>query len=137
MTNFFISKNLKNEESNLDIYRAVLQGKKATTLEDFYIHIAQQLDFPDYFGHNLDALDEMLNDLNWLEQNAVIVEFKNFDEFLEEENLDTKAMILSLIDQAADDQKMADDGTHLKVIFEETEGIEDFMEEMGFEFTKI
>ncbi len=137
MTNFFIAQNPKNEASNLDIFRAILEGKKATTLEDFYEHIAQQLEFPDYFGKNLDALDEMLNDLNWLEQNAVIIEFKDFDEFLEEENLDTKAMILSLLDQAADDQKTADDGTHIKVIFEETEGIEDFMEEMGFEFTKI
>jgi hypothetical protein len=35
--------------------------------------LAMQLQFPDYFGGNWDALDECLGDLSWLKQPRVLI----------------------------------------------------------------
>jgi ribonuclease inhibitor len=37
-----------------------LDGEKITSLDDLYIDLAEKLQFPDYFGHNLDALADCL-----------------------------------------------------------------------------
>lgn len=40
----------------------ILDGSTMTTLETAYAEIARGLQFPDYFGKNLDALEECLRD---------------------------------------------------------------------------
>jgi RNAse (barnase) inhibitor barstar len=44
----------------------VLRGRKMTESASFYNEIAAALQFPYYFGENLNALDECLRDLDWL-----------------------------------------------------------------------
>ena len=39
-----------------------LDGKKMTTREDAYAHIARELGAPEYFGKNLDALYDILSE---------------------------------------------------------------------------
>lgn len=39
----------------------IIQGKKTTTLDEFYNQISDQLKFPSYFGRNLDALWDLLS----------------------------------------------------------------------------
>ncbi|GAY08547.1 hypothetical protein TOK_2304 [Pseudonocardia sp. N23] len=40
---------------------------------DFYAAVAAQLDVPDWFGHNLDALRDVLGDLSWLPPGEVVL----------------------------------------------------------------
>ncbi len=42
-----------------------LDGRRVTDKASFLDEIARAMDFPDYFGHNWDALDELLQDLSW------------------------------------------------------------------------
>jgi hypothetical protein len=45
---------------------AVLDGTAASTRAGFFQEIARVLHFPDYFGHNWDAVYDCLTDLSWL-----------------------------------------------------------------------
>lgn len=68
---------LKNELNNQNgIYNAykvfLLNGYKMQTEEDAYTEMASTFQFPDYFGRNLDAVDECLSDF----------EFKDYKGFL-------------------------------------------------------
>lgn len=44
----------------------VIQGKKCRQSSDLFTEFARALDFPDYFGHNWDAVEECLADFEWL-----------------------------------------------------------------------
>ena len=85
-----------SEASNTFV--AVLDGAKIATLDAFYKSISQALNFPDYFGENLDALDELLYDLDWIEQDQVILLITESAQLLSQEPL-KKQVIEELIQQ--------------------------------------
>ncbi|MGY0634858.1 barstar family protein [Luteimonas sp. A478] len=41
--------------------------------------LARALDFPDYFGHNWDALDDALGDLSWQQAPGLLLVLENAD----------------------------------------------------------
>lgn len=51
----------------------IMHGKAIPTLETFYNDVQFSLQIPKYFGHNLDALDEVLNDLSWVTDKHIIL----------------------------------------------------------------
>jgi hypothetical protein len=107
MPNFLIINNL---DSIKDYQIAQIDGQKAHTLRGFYEEIAKVLNFPEYFGFNLDSFDEMLNDLSWLEQEKIAIYITNSGHFVEKErNPDKLPTLLDLLDATCEDWKWADD----------------------------
>lgn len=51
----------------------VIKGAKCQTTDGLLRECARALDFPDYFGHNWDALEECLADLEWLPAKGYIL----------------------------------------------------------------
>ena len=51
----------------------VIKGAKCQTTAGLLTECARALDFPDYFGHNWDALEECLADLEWLPAKGYIL----------------------------------------------------------------
>ncbi|MBI3807582.1 MAG: barstar family protein [Nitrospirae bacterium] len=51
----------------------IVQGAKCQTTAGLLTECARALGFPDYFGHNWDALEECLTDLEWLPAKGYIL----------------------------------------------------------------
>lgn len=64
-----------------------IDGRCCAHLRDCYATLQEQLSLPDYFGHNLDALDEMLADLEWIEEEEVKIIISHADLLLINEPL--------------------------------------------------
>lgn len=63
---------------------AHIDGKKAITLRQFYEEIADLLEIAD-FGFNLDALNDSLNDLQWLEDERIVLYFTDTNDLVSKE----------------------------------------------------
>ncbi|HMS82871.1 MAG TPA: barstar family protein [Nitrospira sp.] len=50
-----------------------IQGKKCGSTSSLFAEFARALTFPDYFGHNWDALEECLADFEWLPAKGYIL----------------------------------------------------------------
>jgi RNAse (barnase) inhibitor barstar len=57
----------------------VLAGRGVVDKQSLLTAVAGAFNFPSYFGHNWDALDEMLADLSWLPAAGYVVILEDFD----------------------------------------------------------
>ena len=57
----------------------VLNGRNILTKAELLTAVAQAFNFPSYFGHNWDALDDMLRDLSWLPAAGYVVFLEDFE----------------------------------------------------------
>lgn len=75
----------------------IIQGKKCRTPSTLFAEFARALDFPDYFGHNWDALEECLADFEWLHAKGYILVIHDAEAVLpeDEEEYETLLEILS------------------------------------------
>ena len=78
-----------------------IQGKKCRTPSGLFDEFARALAFPDYFGHNWDALEECLADLEWLPAKGYILLITDTQAVLpeDEEEYDT---LLEILDDAGE-----------------------------------
>ena len=51
---------------------------KLNDIHSIFESIASSLHFPDYYGHNADAWDECMRDLEWVEEDQVAIILSNF-----------------------------------------------------------
>ncbi|MBD2752204.1 barstar family protein [Spirosoma validum] len=103
---------------------AHIDGKKVITLRQFYEEIADLLEIPD-FGFSLDALNDSLNDLQWLDDERIVLYFTNTDEFISKERDPAKiGSVLNVLDATAEDWKWTDDELEDKkeivIVFEDS-----------------
>ncbi len=62
--------------------RPLLRGAKCRSTAGLFTEFAHAMDFPDYFGHNWDALEECLADLEWLPGKGYVLLFTDADQIL-------------------------------------------------------
>ena len=66
-----VQSNYINYYSQEGVRYVFIDGHTCDTIEKCYITLAEQLSIPDYFGYNLDALEEILADLEWIEEEQI------------------------------------------------------------------
>lgn len=63
----------------------IIKGRHCKTPANLFAEFARTLEFPDYFGHNWDALEECLADLEWLPAKGYILLVTNAEGVLPED----------------------------------------------------
>jgi RNAse (barnase) inhibitor barstar len=139
--NILISQSERELEAHFaDWFIAHIDGKDATTLRSFYETIADVLEFPDSFGYNLDALNDALNDLQWLEDERIVLYFTNTTDLISKERDPAKlASVFNMLDATAEDWKWLDDDEitdkkELVVVFEDSSRIRSILEKEQIDF---
>ncbi len=79
----------------------MLQGKKCRTSASLFVEFARALAFPDYFGHNWDALEECLADLEWLPAKGYVLLITDAQAVIED-NEEEYETLLEVLDDAGE-----------------------------------
>ena len=120
-----------------------IDGQKAASMKDFQEQIGLALKFPDYSGKNLDALDEMLNDLEWIKEEKIIIYISNSSEWLSKERSEEKIFsVLDIFDATAEDWKWMDEEEdvakkELRIVFDDSARIRTLLEEQEIPFGEV
>ena len=77
--------------------RRIIRGSKCRSAAGLFAEMAHALEFPDYFGHNWDALEECLADLEWLPGKGYVLCFTDAESILpaDEEDFATFLEVIS------------------------------------------
>lgn len=134
--NVLLSKSESELEARFsDYFIAHIDGQKTTTLRQFYEEIADLLEFP-VFGFNLDALNDALNDLQWLEDDRILLYFTNTNDLISKERDPAKfGSVLNILDATAEDWKWVDgdddlaDKKEIVIVFEDSPRIRKMLEQ--------
>jgi RNAse (barnase) inhibitor barstar len=97
------------------VFIAKIDGSKTRTLRSFYPKIAKHLFFPDYFGHNLDALFDCLCSLEVVGSQDIILLIDPIDQFLNREKPEKREAALQVL-QEAELSGNRSDGARFRVI---------------------
>ena len=80
-----------------------LDGTVCADLSACYRSLQEQLSLPDYFGHNLDALEEVLEDLEWINETCIKIILLNPTGLLAAE-VHKKAAFLAVLNNSSNDK---------------------------------
>lgn len=94
-----------------------LEGKNVTRKEQLLNHFATVFRFPEDFGHNWDALEECLTDLDWVDAKGYVVYYDHIDGLLDAYP-DQFATLLEILQDAV--KSWQGDGTAMIVILSGT-----------------
>lgn len=121
---------------------AHIDGKRVQTLRQFYEEIADLLEIPN-FGFTLEALNDSLNDLQWLEDERVILYFTNTTELINKERDPAKmGSLLSILDATAEDWKWVDDEEEIDkkeivIVFEDSDRIRKLLDMESIDYARL
>ena len=142
-THFLLTKKALTKKLFPGAFIGQIDGLKATSIKEFHEQIGLAMNFPDYSGKNLDALDEMINDLEWIKEEKVIIYISNSTEWLSKErSVDKILSILDIFDATAEDWKWMDEEEdvakkELNIIFDDSERIRTLLEEQEIPFGEL
>jgi RNAse (barnase) inhibitor barstar len=97
----FDFKSLQNQLSEFVI--KVIDGNKCKSRSDLFSELAHLFEFPSYFGHNWDALDECITDLEWMPGRGYILLIKNADQLLSEDAQESYAIFIGIMKKAGEE----------------------------------
>lgn len=80
-----------------------LDGNCCQRIADCYSSLQKQLSLPDYFGYNLDALEEVLADPEWITEDKIRIIFLNKTALLKEDP-DIKADFLDVFNTSTNEK---------------------------------
>ncbi len=90
-----------------------VEGKNITRKEQLLNHVATALHFPGDFGHNWDALEECLTDLEWVDADGYLIYYDHIDGLLTEHPDQFETLVEILRDAVA---SWKEDGTAMVVL---------------------
>jgi hypothetical protein len=134
--NIWLSKSeadLEQQFGTPDYFIAHIDGTKTATLRQFYEEIADLLEFP-IATFNLDALNDALNDLQWLEDEKIVLYITNTESFISKERDPAKlGSVLQIMDATAEDWKWVEtddlmDRKEFYVVLEDSQRIRDLLD---------
>lgn len=118
---------------------ANVDGKHALTLRQFYEEMADLLEIPN-FSFTLEALNDSLNDLQWLEDRRIVLYFTNTNELISKERDPAKlSSVLNVLDATAEDWKWVEDDESVDrkeiiVVFEDSPRIRKALDEESIDY---
>ena len=125
-----------------DYFIVHIDGKKVLTLRQFYEEMADLLEIPD-FGFTLEALNDSLNDLQWLEDERLVLYVTNTNDFISKERDPAKlGSVLNVLDATAEDWKWVDDDEGLDkkelcIVVEDSPRIRKLLSNEGITYAPI
>ena len=93
-----------NEITNLQekgYFVGVIDGADCNDLKSTLANIARVFEFPDYYGQNLDAFWECINDLDWLAEANYAIVIHNLDALMLGDTTDNKLYLLNMLDEVS------------------------------------
>jgi hypothetical protein len=135
MANFLI---ISDIEQFRDYTVIPLESNKIQTLRGFYEEMAEALEFPEYFGFNLESLDELLNDLSWLEDERIAIYIADSEGFISKErNPEKMASLLDTLDATCEDWRWVDEedeSKELVFLLNDSARIRKVLEDAGIDY---
>ncbi len=133
---------LEKQFGSSEFLIAHIDGHKTITLRQFYEEIADVLDFP-VTSYNLDALNDSLNDLQWLEDEKIVLYITDTESFISRERDPVKlSSVIQILDATAEDWKWMEadelmDPKEFYVVLEDSNRIRKLLEKEGVAFENL
>ncbi|MCC6816591.1 MAG: barstar family protein [Saprospiraceae bacterium] len=122
---------------------ANINGECCTTEYDFHTEVTNALNFPQYYGRNLDSLFDCLLDLEWIENNHIVIRMDNFEKIVSEESDKSyyKELLLLLINDLCQfkktDPNNSEDIKNLYFLINHADSTQKILETSEIEYTQL
>ena len=87
-----------------DYFIASIDGNRCKNLKSFLFEIGRAFGFPEHYGMNMSALDDCLNDLDWIEKDNYVLVINNNESFIIDSH-DDRVAAIEFLNEIADEWK--------------------------------